>query len=360
MGRRSVGGRLSFAGLVRRLRAEAGLTQEELAEAARLSPRTLSDLERGISHTAHKDTALLLAEGLNLTGPVRELFVAAARGKAPAADVQAAKQRARSAARHNLPAPLTSFLGREQELAELARLLAEARLVTLCGTGGVGKTRLALELADGVLARFADGAWLADLAGISDPGLVPTAVMAAVGVRQEGGVPAVEALVYRLRSAELLLVLDNCEHLLGACADLAGQLLSRSPGLRVLATSREALGLRGEIAYLVRPLALPPDVAGEQAVGQAAAVRLLLDRGAAARGAAPGTVAPVAVAGRICGSWMGCRWRSSWPPRGWARCQPLTSRRIWQTGSRSWPPGARPATPGIRRCRRRWTGAMTC
>jgi Novel STAND NTPase 1 len=150
-------------------------------------------------------------------------------------------------------APLTSFLGREQELAELARLLAEARLVTLCGTGGVGKTRLALELADGVLARFADGAWLADLAGISDPGLVPTAVMAAVGVRQEGGVPAVEALVYRLRSAELLLVLDNCEHLLDACAQLAEVLLRAAPGLRVLATSREALALPARSPFRCGP-----------------------------------------------------------------------------------------------------------
>jgi predicted ATPase/DNA-binding XRE family transcriptional regulator len=291
---------VSFAGLLRQLRAEARLTQEELAEAAKLSPRSVSDLERGISRTARKDTALLLADALSLAGPVRVSFVAAARGKAPAAEVQAARQRARSAARHNLPAPLTSFLGREQELAELARLLAEARLVTLCGTGGVGKTRLALELAGGVLARFADGAWLADLAGIRDPGLVPTAVMAAVGVRQEGGVPAVEALVYRLRSAELLLVLDNCEHLRDACARLAEVLLRGAPGLRVLATSREALALPGEVAFPVRPLALPEDAVSDQAVAHTAAVRLLLDRGSAARGGTPGAVAPVAVAERIC------------------------------------------------------------
>jgi predicted ATPase/DNA-binding SARP family transcriptional activator len=202
-------------------------------------------------------------------------------------------------ARHNLPAPLTSFLGRERELAELAALLAEARLVTLCGTGGVGKTRLALEHAAGAVGRFADGVWLAELTGVSDAGLVPVAVMEALGVRQEHGIPAVEALVYRLRLADLLLVLDNCEHLLDACAQLTGTLLRGSPGLRVLTTSREALGLPGEAVYPVRPLALPPPRAGEQAIAQAAAVRLLLDRGSAARGGA-GLGAPMAVAGRIC------------------------------------------------------------
>ena len=104
---------LSFAGLLRQLRAEARLTQEELAEAASLSPRSVSDLERGISRTARKDTALLLADALGLAGPVREPFVAAARGRAPAAGVLAARQGARWLAGHNLPAPLTSFVGRE-------------------------------------------------------------------------------------------------------------------------------------------------------------------------------------------------------------------------------------------------------
>ena len=124
---------LSFAGLLRQLRAEARLTQEELAEAAKLSPRSVSDLERGISRTARKETALLLADALGLAGPVRVVFVAAARGKAPAAEVQAAKLGVPSPARHNLPAPLTSFVGREQDLARLEGLLGQARLVTLTG-----------------------------------------------------------------------------------------------------------------------------------------------------------------------------------------------------------------------------------
>ena len=122
-------------------------------------------------------------------------------------------------AQHNLPVRLTSFVGREQELAGLGKLLGRARLVTLTGPGGAGKTRLAVEFAAGMVDRFGDGVWLADLAGIDDPGLVGAQVMEALGVRQAGGVPVLEALRYRLRSADLLLVLDNCEHLIDACAD---------------------------------------------------------------------------------------------------------------------------------------------
>jgi predicted ATPase/DNA-binding XRE family transcriptional regulator len=291
---------LSFAGLLRQLRAEARLTQEELAAAAGVGTRSVSDLERGTHATAHKDTALLLADALSLAGPVRVLFVAAARGKAPAAEVLAARRGVPSPARHNVPAPLTSFLGREGDLARLDGLLGQARLVTLTGAGGAGKTRLAVEFAAGVVERFADGVWLADLAGISDPGLVAAQVMGALGVRQEAGMPVMEALRYRLRMADLLLVLDNCEHLLDACAELAGALLASSPGLRVLATSREPLGLPGEVVYLVLPLAVPPEPAGEQAIARAAAVRLFMDRGSAARGGVSAGVVPVAVAGRIC------------------------------------------------------------
>ena len=201
---------------------------------------------------------------------------------------------------HNLPAPLTSFLGREQDLARVGELLEQARLVTLTGTGGTGKTRLAVEAGAGAVGRFRDGVWLAELAGVAEPALVAAQVMTALGVRQAGDVPVLDALIYRLRSAELLLVLDNCEHLLEACAALAGALLRAAPGLRVLATSRELLGIPGEVTYPVRPLDLPPQTADAQQAGQAAAVRLFLDRGSAARGGTGGGVAPVAVAERIC------------------------------------------------------------
>src|SRR5215472_10301171 len=186
-------------------------------------------------------------------------------------------------ARHNLPVRLTSFLGREQELAALDEMVAGARLVTVTGAGGAGKTRLAVEFAAAAAGRFDDGAWLAGLAGITDPGLVPAQVMAALGVRQTGETPPMEALRYRLRSAELLLVLDNCEHLPGACAALAADLLGSCPGLRVLATSREPLGVPGEAVCPVPPLAVPPESSDARALAGAAAVRLFLARSALAR-----------------------------------------------------------------------------
>jgi len=198
-------------------------------------------------------------------------------------------------AQHNLPARLTSFVGREQELDGL---VGGARLVTVTGAGGSGKTRLAVEYAAAAAERFADGAWLAGLAGITDPGLVPAQVMAALGVRQTGETSVLEALRYRLRSAELLLVLDNCEHLPGACAVLTSDLLGGCPGLRVLATSREPLGVPGEAMFPLPPLAVPGEGADPGVLVSAPAVRLFLERSALAR---PGAeAAPPPVVARIC------------------------------------------------------------
>ena len=201
--------------------------------------------------------------------------------------------------RDNLPLRLTSFVGRERELAVLEGLVGQARLVTLTGAGGAGKTRLAVEFAAGAAERFRDGVWLADLAGVADPQLVPPLVMQTLGVRQSGEVAVIEALQYRLRSAELLLVLDNCEHLLGGCAGLAVALLASAPGLRVLATSREPLGVPGEAVFPVPPLAVPPETADVQVLARAPAVRLFLAR-AAARAGAGVEAAPLAVVAGIC------------------------------------------------------------
>jgi predicted ATPase/class 3 adenylate cyclase/DNA-binding SARP family transcriptional activator len=158
---------------------------------------------------------------------------------------------------HNLPVPLTSFVGREEQIAEVERLLPTTHLLTLTGAGGCGKTRLALQVAADLVEQYADGVWLVELAALSDPGLVRQTVASALGVREESGRPLAATLTDYLRSRSLLLVLDNCEHLLSACAGLAEELLRGCPGLRILATSREGLGIAGERTYRVPSLSLP-------------------------------------------------------------------------------------------------------
>lgn len=159
---------------------------------------------------------------------------------------------------HNLPAPLTSFIGRRREIGEVDRLLRTTRLMTLTGVGGAGKSRLAIELARELVDEYPDGAWLAELAPLADPALAPAAVAAAVGVREQPGHTLTETIVDALQTRSLLLVLDNCEHLIDACAGLVETLLMACPELRILATSREALRVPGEVNWRVPPLSLPP------------------------------------------------------------------------------------------------------
>jgi non-specific serine/threonine protein kinase len=157
----------------------------------------------------------------------------------------------------NLPVQLTSFIGRQRDLAEVERLLSTARLVTLTGAGGCGKTRLALQMANTVNEAFEDGVWLVELVPLRDPGLVPQLVVEALGLRPAPDQPLLESLLNFVRSKQLLLILDNCEHLSEACAQLALQLLSEAPELRILATSREPLAIPGELIYPVSGLAWP-------------------------------------------------------------------------------------------------------
>ncbi len=197
--------------------------------------------------------------------------------------------RPRRDARHNLPAQLTSFIGREREIAELERLLSTTRLLTLIGTPGVGKTRLALQLVARARRAYPDGVWLAELAALADPrsalvpSLVAQAVASALGIPEQPGRPLVEALSDRLWRRTLL-VLDNCEHLIGACAVLADSLLRNCPKLRVLVTSREPLGITGEVTWWVPSLSLPDQqsLAPTEILAQSEAVRLFVDRARAA------------------------------------------------------------------------------
>jgi class 3 adenylate cyclase len=165
--------------------------------------------------------------------------------------------RSLDAHRHNLPIQLTSFIGRTQEIAEVKRVLGASRLVTLTGSGGAGKTRLALQVAADVVEGYPDGVWLAELAPIADPALVPKTVASALNVPEQPGRDMADTLVEALRSKALLLVLDNCEHLLAACADLAVAFLRACPQVRILATSREGLGVPGETLWRVPSLSLP-------------------------------------------------------------------------------------------------------
>lgn len=154
----------------------------------------------------------------------------------------------------NLPAQLTTFLGRDRELAELSRVLESSRLVTLTGTGGAGKTRLAAHTVAAAAGRHRDGAWWVDLAALTDPDMLPFTVARSLGLRLESSRPALDALCERLVDSEALLVLDNCEHLVAVCALLTARLLGAVPSLQVLATSREPLDIPGEVIWRVPPL----------------------------------------------------------------------------------------------------------
>jgi non-specific serine/threonine protein kinase len=169
--------------------------------------------------------------------------------------------------KHNLPASRTSFVGREREMVEIKRELAMTRLLTLTGAGGSGKTRLALEVARDLVGSYPDGVWLVSLAEHMEGALIPQAVAAALGVPEQPGRPLTEMLVDGLRSREMLLVLDNCEHLIDAAARLLDILLDSCPRLRVLATSREPLGVAGEVRWPIPTLSVP-DLQHSSTVGE--------------------------------------------------------------------------------------------
>ena len=188
---------------------------------------------------------------------------------------------------HNLGSRLTAFIGRQEQLAALASILAETRIVTLTGAGGIGKTRLALRLAESVMADYRDGVWTVELAALADPALVPQTVATVLGVREQPGRPVLDCLLEALRARRLLLVVDNCDHLVEACAALVLPLLQHCPELHIVATSREVLGVAGETVWRIPALILPSPAADADPTTVAAseAGALFLDR---ARAVLPG------------------------------------------------------------------------
>jgi predicted ATPase/class 3 adenylate cyclase len=218
--------------------------------------------------------------------------------------------RSLSTRRSNLPIQLTSFVGRDRELVEVATLLERHRLVTLIGTGGTGKTRLMLEAADRLLDRYPDGVWLAELAPLGDPSQIPSEIARALGAPETPGVPAVSTVTAFLAEKDLLLLLDNAEHLVDGTARLAERLLATAPRLRILTTSREALAVPGEAVLQLQSLACPRgadgrSVGADEAIdldGAAAmeAVRLFTERAASVDPAFTLTESNVTAVGEIC------------------------------------------------------------
>jgi non-specific serine/threonine protein kinase len=274
----------TFGTLLKRYRVAAGFTQEALAERAGISARAISDLERGLYKAPQRATVSRVGDALGLAPEERGALELVAR-PAPREPRPGAPP-ARGTVLHNLPAQPTPFVGREREARAVRRLLRrpEVRLLTLTGTGGVGKTRLALQVATDLVGAFADGARLVSLAPITEPGLVPAAVCQALDLQPAGQRPPLEAVTDHLRDKHLLLLLDNFEQVLDAAPAVA-QLLAACPRLEVLVTSRAALHLSSEQRWPVPPLALPDlrQLPDPRTLSQVDAVALFVRRATAVR-----------------------------------------------------------------------------
>ena len=287
-----------FGARLRRLREDASLTQEELAQRAGLTAKGISDLERGARNRPYPHTVRSLADALELPENERSSLLAAVPKRAGKPTEEAVNDLALP-----LPVPPTPLVGRERELEEIKTLLAqsEVRLLTLTGTGGVGKTRLAIQAARDAADLFPDGIAFVALAPLMEPALVVPTIARSLGVREAEGQTSREALRDHLRDKRLLLALDNVEHLLEAAPEVSG-LIESCPNLTVLAASRAPLRVRAEQEYAVPPLELPAstrDVRVEEVLGSPSG-RLLVERARAVSSTFSLTKANAAAVASIC------------------------------------------------------------
>ncbi len=245
---------ISFGKWLHQRRRQLDLTQQELADRIGCARITLSRIEAGTLKPS-KELATILLEKLGIPKQEHARWLPFARGSSgyPTGLPDYPTQKPAT----NLPIPLTSFIGREKEKEEVKNLISKHRLVTLTGSGGVGKTRLALQIGEEMFDSFPNGVWFVDLSPLNDAGLVPPTVLAALGLIEPPGKSVWQLLQDFLRERHPLIILDNCEHLAEACAELARDLLSHCAFLKILATSREALGVEGEMAWRVPSLSSP-------------------------------------------------------------------------------------------------------
>jgi predicted ATPase/DNA-binding XRE family transcriptional regulator len=287
----------AFGLALRRLRRDANMSQEELAERAHISVESISALERGRRRAPYRETIRMISDALRLSEAQRQELEVAARRRVPSEKGATSPFDARSPAveqpfaidtsRQNLFRPLSTFHGRRRELRDLAQLLANHRLVSIIGAGGIGKTRVAVELSWTLLERFRDGVWFVDLAPVSDHAVVARSFITTLAIPNVDGQAELETLVHHLRRCNALLVVDNCEHVVDQVAVLVEALLNSCPNLHVLTTSREPLHIFGERVYRIPPLESPPDVgdlSAEKSL-EFAAVALFVDRAIAANSA---------------------------------------------------------------------------
>jgi predicted ATPase/DNA-binding XRE family transcriptional regulator len=244
----------SFGELLKMHRWAAGLSREQLAEGARLSAKTVSALEQGARQKPYRHTIANLSDALGLSPSARtELERAAVRGSpTPHARLRVPESRS-----NDLPSQLSSFVGREQDVAAVEELVSSHRLVTLVGAGGIGKTRLALQVAAGTIVDSYDGVWFVDFAPLTDPSQVPERVATVLGLQVAPASSTLEALCANLKHQRSLAIFDNCEHVIDVVARVAETLWRHCPSFAILVTSREALKVSGERTYRVPPLAVP-------------------------------------------------------------------------------------------------------